>query len=301
MTISVPTTDRRRGACPILPGGVTEPFDGPVRGVRPGGITGSGAGRRDAPVRGLPEQGKDMEKTGRKNAAGGWVREQFLSRIASAGMLFMAVVGCALGFSVRGLPVFDGPAGSSASWVVTGAMILAFGLFYAYGRRINATWGRGLEAERRIGDLIEHAVAQRGCAVAHDVKEALGGRGNVDHVVMTPAGIWVVETKSGWLSKRRFRRALRQVAENVGRVRSHLETSLPVRGALVIADRSNDSLEAQYDGNGEAVQAFGAKKFWRVLSDEREQTGADGGLPRFEMERVERAVWNLGSTGHLES
>ena len=240
-----------------------------------------------------------MEKTGRKNAAGGWVRGQFLQRVTSAGMLWMAAVGCALGFLVRGLPVFDGPVGTVASWVATGAIILAFGLFYVYCGRVEATWGRGLEAERQIGDFIDHAVPQRGCAVAHDVKEALGGRGNVDHVVMTPAGIWVVETKSGWLSERRFRPALRQVAENVRRVRSHLETSLPVRGALVIADRSNDSLEAQYDWNGEAVQAFGAKKFWRVLSVEREQTGADLRSP--EMARVERAVWNLGSTRYLES
>ena len=90
-------------------------------------------------------------------------------------------------------------------------------------------------------------LAQRGCAVAHDVMEALSGRGNVDHVVMTPAGIWVVETKSDQLSKRRFPQALRQVAEDASRVRRHLETFLPVRGAAVVADRSNDALEAQYD------------------------------------------------------
>ena len=104
------------------------------------------SGRRDAPMRGLTGQREDMEKTGRKNAAGAWIHEQFVSRIASAGMLFMAVMGCALGFTVRELPIFDGAAGSLASWVATGAMILAFGLFYAYGRRLNATWGRGLEA-----------------------------------------------------------------------------------------------------------------------------------------------------------
>ena len=240
-----------------------------------------------------------MEKTGRKNAAGGWVREQLLSRIASAGMLFMAVVFCALGFMVGGLPIFDGAVGGLASWLATAATILAFGLYYAYGRRLNATWGRGLEAERQIGDLIEYAVTRRSCAVAHDVREALGGEGNVDHVVMTPAGIWVVETKSHRLSKRRFPRALRQVAENASRVRRHLETSLPVRGALVIADRSEDALEARYNWNGEAVQAFGARKFLRVLRAEREQTGADARSP--EMARVERAVWGLGSTRYLES
>ncbi|MCY4499034.1 MAG: nuclease-related domain-containing protein [Rhodospirillaceae bacterium] len=256
-------------------------------------------GRRDIPVRGLTGQGEDMEKTGRKNAAGAWIRWEFLKRIALAGMLLMTIVGCALGVIVRGLPIFDGPAGSLASWMAAGATILALGVFYAYCRGVDASWGRGLEAERQIGDLIDHAVAQRGCAVAHDVKEALGGQGNVDHVVMTPAGIWVVETKSDWLSKRRFRSALRQVAENVDRVRSHLETSLPVRGALVIADRSNDSLAVRYDWNGETVQAFGAKKFWRVLSVEREETDADVRSP--EMARVERAVWNLGSTRYLES
>ena len=226
-----------------------------------------------------------MEKTGKKNAAGGWLRGQFLSRITSAGMLCMGIVGCALGFAVRGLPVFNGAAGSLESWVATGVMVLAFGLFYAYCRRVEATWGRGLEAERRIGDLIDHAVAQRGCAFAHDIKEALGGRGNVDHVVMTPVGIWVVETKSHWLSKRRFRPALRQVAENVRRVRRHLETSLPVRGALVIADRSNDSLGSavRLEGRGGA-----GVRDEEVL--ERAERGARAG-------RRERAVSRDGAGG----
>ena len=147
-----------------------------------------------------------------------------------------------------------------------GVMICAFGVLYLFCRRIDSTWRRGMDAERKVGDLIEYAVAQRGCAFAHDVKEALGGPGNVDHVVMTPAGIWVVETKSGWLGKRRFPSALRQVAENVRRIRRHLVTSLPVRGALVIADPSNESLEADYDGDGEPVNAFGRKTFCACFS-----------------------------------
>ena len=47
------------------------------------------------------------------------------------------------------------------------------------------------------------------------------------------------------------------------------------------------------------MQAFGAKKFWRVLSAEREQTCAEARCP--EMARVECAVWDLGSTRYLES
>ena len=240
-----------------------------------------------------------METTGRKNAAGGWLRGEFFRRIASSGMLLMAIAGFAVGFLVRGLPQFDELPGGLASWAVLGVVVLSFGVFYAYCRWVNATWGQGLDAERRVGDLIEHAVAQRGCAFAHDVKEALGGRGNVDHVVMTPAGIWVVETKSAWLSKRRFRRTLRQVAKNARRVRHHLKTSLPVRGALVIADRSNDSHESDHDWNGEPVKAFGAKKFWSVLRAEREQARYIS--ESSQTSTVERQVWNLGSTRHLDS
>ena len=142
-------------------------------------------------------------------------------------MLSMAVVGFALGFMVRGLPLFDGLAGDGASWALLGAMVLVLGGLYAYWLRVDATWLRGMMAERQVGDLIDHAVAQRGCAFAHDVKEALGGRGNVDHVVMTPAGVWVVETKAGWLNKRRFPPALRQAAENAERVRRHPRDNPP--------------------------------------------------------------------------
>ena len=240
-----------------------------------------------------------METTGRKNAAGGWLRGEFFRRIASAGMIFMAVTGFALGFLVRGLPQFDGAPGGLATWMAPGVMVAALGIFYAYCRRVDTTWGRGLEAERQVGDLIEHAVAQRGCAFAHDVKEALGGRGNVDHVVMTPAGVWVVETKAGWLSKRKFPAALRQVAENVDRVRRHLETSLPVRGVLVIADRSNDSLDGDHDWKGEPVKAFGAKRFWSLIRAESGQACDSG--ESSETKRVVRRVWNLGSVRYLDT
>ena len=240
-----------------------------------------------------------MKMTGWRHTAGGWVRQQLLGREVLACMLLTVIAGWALGFVSRGSPVFDGPAGILASWVATGLVILLCVVLFAYLRRLDATWLPGLRAERRIGDLIDHAVTQRGCAVAHYVKEALGGRGNVDHVVMTPAGIWVVETKSRWLSEERFGAALRQVERNVGRVRSHLETSLPVRGALVIADPAKDTHEKKYDRNGVVVWSFGGEKFWRMLKAERGQTGADARSP--ELARVAGEVRKLGTTPYPES
>ena len=66
-----------------------------------------------------------------------------------------------------------------------------------------ATWERGLPAERRVGERIEHALGRCGCAFAHDVKEALDGvGGNVAHVVLTGASVWVVKTTAVWLGRR---------------------------------------------------------------------------------------------------
>lgn len=236
-----------------------------------------------------------MELKGRKNAAGEWLRGEVVDRIASAGMIFMVFAGFALGFAIRGLPPFEGGAGTAAAWTFTGAVFLSLVASWLFLRRNGATLVRGLRAERLVGDAIEHALAHPGCAFAHDVKEALGGRGNVDHVVMTPAGVWVVETKSGWLGKRRFRRALGQVAGNVRRVRRHLDTSIPVRGALVIADRWDRSWESDHDCHGETIKALGPKKFWQLLRRERGPTAN----PSADKAGLERKVWNLGSMRHL--
>ena len=240
-----------------------------------------------------------MEQTRRKNAAGDWLRGEMLGGMISVAMMFVAVAGFGLGFVVRGLPVFDGLTGVVTALALLLGVLLAFAVCRQYFLTSDARWGRGLRAEQQVGDLIEHALVQPGCAFAHDVKEALGGGGNIDHVVMTPAGIWVVETKSGWVDRPRFPRALQQVASNVRRVRRHLGTSLPVRGALVIADRDDRKLEQDYESNGEPLKAFDPKTFWHLLRHEREQLTATGPSP--DAARVERLVWRLGSKSHLES
>ena len=237
-----------------------------------------------------------MQETMQKNTAGGWLNRRLLDRAFSTGMLWMVFAGCGLGFMIGSLPAFDGRFAILVAWGILGAMVLSLGALHVFIRRTDASWGLGLRAERKVGDLIEHALTQGGCAWAHDVKEALGLQGNIDHVVMTPMGVWVVETKARWLSKRRFGAALRQIEGNVRRVRQHLGTSLPVRGAMVIADRSHHSMESDHDRNGEQVTVFGAKRFWAVLRRERVH-GLDNGL-RPEVTTTENMVWNLGSTRH---
>ena len=116
-----------------------------------------------------------MEGTGRKKAAGSWVRWEMLTRIVSAGMLAMAAFGFGIGFMLRGPPALDALDQTIATWGGVAMMSLVCGALYVFGGRIESIWGAGWDAERRVGDLIEHAIVEAGCAFAHDVKEALGG------------------------------------------------------------------------------------------------------------------------------
>lgn len=54
------------------------------------------------------------------------------------------------------------------------------------------TWSRGAEGEEVVGAVLE-GMAEKGWHVIHDVSF---GRGNIDHVVVGPGGIFTVETKS---------------------------------------------------------------------------------------------------------
>ena len=236
-----------------------------------------------------------MDARGRKNAAGLWLLQRALVRVVFAMMGALGLMGFSLGLWVRGVPMVDRVAGElAAGSFIAVAVATVFLLFIV---RKDSTWARGLAAERRVGDRIEHALVRDGCAFAHDVKEALGPGGNVGHVVLTPAGVWVVETKAAWLGKGRFKKALRQVSGNVRRVRERLETPLPVRGALVIADDTKP-YESDFDWQGEPIKAFRLVSFWRRV---REECDGDAVASPRELEALARKVWGLGSIRHLEA
>ena len=243
-----------------------------------------------------------MQSKGRKNAAGGWLHGEVQGRIAGIAGAAAAVVGYALGLMVASIPVVGKLMQAHPGWPMLGGLGvagLAVGLAWLIARRTHATRGRGLAAERRVGDRIEHALVRRGCAFAHDVKEALDGAGgNVDHVVLTGAGVWVVETKAAWLDKGPFQDALRQSAANVQRIRRKLaRPDVPVRAALVIAD-NREPFEADFDWEGEPVNAFRVVSFWRRLQEECDEDEEASKIRK--REELAREVWSLGSTQHLD-
>ena len=59
-------------------------------------------------------------------------------------------------------------------------------------KRGYGTWLQGAEGEEVVGEILEK-LAGEGWYVLHDVSF---GRGNIDHIVVGPGGIFTVETKS---------------------------------------------------------------------------------------------------------
>lgn len=53
-------------------------------------------------------------------------------------------------------------------------------------------WARGAEGEEVVGKVLE-GLREEGWCVIHDVSF---GRGNIDHIVVGPGGIFTIETKS---------------------------------------------------------------------------------------------------------
>ena len=244
-----------------------------------------------------------MKGKGRKNPAGGWLLGEWHSRIAGIAAGAAVVIGFALGLMVAGFPLIGKLMQTYPGWltlVELGVAGLAFGVAWLALHHTDTTWRRGLAAEKRVGDRIEHALVRHGCAFAHDVKEALDGvGGNVDHVVLTGSGVWVVETKAAWLKDEPFQDALRQTATSAKRIREKLDRpDVPVRGALVIAD-NREPYEADFDWEGEPVTAFRVASFWQRLQEECDEREGHGEIR--EREELAREVWGLGSTQHLHS
>lgn len=88
-----------------------------------------------------------------------------------------------------------GPAAVRWSAVVGGLLVgLAVAADLLSPRRTTEAWRIGAEGEERTAALLA-GLHRRGWVVLHD-RRARGRRGNIDHVVVGPGGVFVIDTKS---------------------------------------------------------------------------------------------------------
>ena len=159
-------------------------------------------------------------------------------------------------------------------------------------RRRTENIEKGLDAERSVGHAIDYAVAAQECAVAHNVME-IAKYGDIDHIVLTPARLWVIETKSGRVPNKEFGKALAQIAANVAAAREWAPdhgVQVPVQGCLVLPSGEVTARDERgYDdkASGEKILVEDRKSLVKKLRGEsRGQQEADN-------EGVKN-VWGLG-------
>ena len=144
---------------------------------------------------------------------------------------------------------------------------------------------KGVDAETRVGQIIEYAITGENCAVAHSVTE-IAKVGDIDHIVATPVGIWVIETKYRKVPKKSFPRVLELIAANTEAVRQWAPAGTPVRGCLILA-YDNEIGRRNFDHGKEEITVYTPELLMREM---RREARAKRSLD----ERIAKDIWKLG-------
>ena len=90
--------------------------------------------------------------------------------------------------------------------------------------------------ETTVADVIERSMLQAfGCFIANDVRLPNTG-GNIDHIVVTPQRVLVVETKYRRVIPKAFPQVMRRIVKCTDIVRKYVGSEVEVTGCLVFAD-----------------------------------------------------------------
>lgn len=189
---------------------------------------------------------------------GEWLRDRLLGRVTDAALLAMVGIGWLCGGAAVLWTTFVG--GFTPGWTIwsvlllPGAAFLAAALYKARSGWRLTDMKKGAGAEETVGQAIEYALTRESCAVAHNVEE-IANVGDIDHLVATPLGLWVIETKHGRVPSSEFRETLRRIANNVDGIREWAPGTR-VTGCLVFAHEQERRPKATFKYGSETIRCF---------------------------------------------
>lgn len=223
-----------------------------------------------------------------KRIPGGWLRHRLLDRVVQVALLGMAGMGWLLGAGLV-LWATRGPGQSVPEWMVWSMLLPGAGFLLAGLCKAKRGWRladmrKGASAEERVGQVIEYALTSDRCAVAHHVED-IARIGDIDHLVATRRGLWVIETKHGRVPKREFRETLRRIALNVTGVRTWAP-GMQVTGCLVFASEPEKRPRPTFKQGAETIKVFANPE--SLMRELRGEARAEGGSSS-----TAREVWRL--------
>ena len=164
-----------------------------------------------------------------RRAPAGWLRRRLLVRLLV--LLVPALVGVGV---LAGAMLERWQAGTYGVAAFGALVVVAYVWLLAHPSWSLSNLVKGMDAEYRIGQVIDYALVPADCAVAHGVT-GLAAHGDIDHLAATPARLWVIETKVRAVPPHRFPEVLDRLAANVDAVR-RWAPGVPVRGCLVLLE-----------------------------------------------------------------
>ena len=149
---------------------------------------------------------------------------------------------------------------------------------------------KGVDAENKVGQILEYALTRDYCAIAHSVT-SIATRGDIDHIVATPDGLWVVETKYRRVPKKRFSNVLAKLADNAASVQRWAPPGTPVQMVLVLAyEKGPTQPSAAAPGGASSVRIYNKSTLRHLAAELRLCAAAQ----RTTDPRLARKIWKLG-------
>lgn len=159
-------------------------------------------------------------------------------------------------------------------------------------------WATGAVGEEKLAKILD-SVASPNVAILHD-RQIPGSRANIDHMAVTPHGVWVIDakrykgrpekrTKGGlfstkteelWVNNRNQTKLIDGLHKQMALVEDALGSTVPVHGALCFVDADWPLIGGDFSLRG--IHVLWPKRMRKLLAE----SGSSGQLPSEELVKL---------------